>query len=144
MKKLFLSILLLLFAIPANAVIDEKVTCEITYYNNVTFENMTVGEMDNFPHVLNAIFYLDNQNKKLYNSERKIIQTAIFNNNIISVDWGSTKNPRFCFLFDKNKRNVKFKAYFTLPPKPIGNTGKFMPPSTTKANGHGTCTFTKL
>lgn len=144
MKKVLIVLILLLQALSANAEIDEKMSCNITYYNNVVFQGMNTGNIDNKAHSIGVYYFIDNKNKKLYNSEKKLINDAIFKNNTISTNWDSNEDPRFCLFFNKNDKTVQYKAFFTMPAKPIGNTGHIMPPSTTKVNGHGTCTFEKL
>lgn len=141
----FLAILIIMFlSLSANAEIDEKMSCDITYYNNVNFQGMNTGNIDNKAHTMKPYYFIDNKNQKLYNSDMKLIANAIFKNGTISTDWESTDDPRFCLFFNKNNKTVQYKAFFTMPAKPIGNTGHIMPPSITKSNGHGTCTFEKI
>lgn len=144
MKKILVLLTIVLQSLSANAEINEKMTCTITYYNNVIFQGMKAGNMDNEPHTMKPFYFIDNKNQKIYNSDMKLIEDAIFKNGVITTNWESTDDPRFCLLFDTNNKTVQYKAFFTMPAKPLGNTGHIMPPSTTRVNGHGTCTFEKI
>jgi len=146
MKNIVFSLLitLLLSQISFAAQINEEYNCDITYYNNVVFEGMPVSDYDNTAHKLNLKFYLDSNNNLFYNSDNSLIENAIVTDKNISVNWDSEDVPRFCFLFDRINKTVQYKAFYSLPARPIGNTGIMTPPSTTKSNGHGICKIVKI
>lgn len=144
MKKFLFSLFIFLcFNInSAFAIIDEQYECDISYYNNVNFKSLETGNLDNVEHQMHVTFYADTKNKIFYNSEKNKIENVEFNNNEILVNWNSNEIPRFCFLINRNSNTIKFKAFYIMPPKVVGN--HIIPQATVKSNGNGTYLIKKI
>ena len=126
----------------AFAIIDEQYECDISYYNNVIFQGLETGNLDNEEHKMHITFYADTKNKIFFNSDKNKIENVGFNNDEILVNWNSSEIPRFCFLINRNSNTIKFKAFYTTPQRVVGK--HVIPPSTVKSNGNGTYIIKKI